>query len=76
MIVDNNKSILNEFRTYINNNAKENSGVAVIDKKNSKLLLNTSKADKDNLAQEVYLHEMIHLSVSLLFVIIKHSLEV
>jgi len=63
MIVDNNKPILNEFRTYINNNAKENSGVAVIDKKNSKLLLNTSKADKDNLAQEVYLHEMIHLSV-------------
>ena len=62
-IVDSSSPILNQFTTYINEKASKNSGVAVINKNNSKLVLNFSKIDKDNLAQEVYLHEIIHLSV-------------
>jgi len=63
MIVGNNKKVLNEFRIFVAKEAKQNRGVAIIDKKNSKLMLELSKIDSDNLAQEVYLHELIHLSV-------------
>lgn len=65
-ITDPQKKILNEFKTYINEEAEQNFGIATVIGNSPKLELNiTSEGMTANgmSRTEMYVHEMIHMSV-------------
>lgn len=65
-ITDPTKQILNEFKVYLNKQAEENYGVAQPFGKNPQLLLNISEGGKTAngmSAAEMYVHEMLHMSI-------------
>lgn len=65
-ITDPTKQILNKFKVYINKKADENGGMAVLTGANPRIILNLSEHGYSTTgmsAAEVYVHEMIHMSV-------------
>lgn len=65
-ITDPQSKILNEFKVYINRKAKTNKGMAQLYGKDQKMILDISDSGNTTggmSAAEVYVHEMIHMSV-------------
>ena len=65
-ITDPTKNILNKFKVYLNDEANKNGGVAIPYGKDPKIIINYSTSNTTNegmSAAEVYVHEMIHMSI-------------
>lgn len=67
-ITDPQKQVLNEFKVYINRKAEKNGGAAVMYSGKDYLVLNVAESShsKQHMsAAEVYVHEMVHMSVEM-----------
>lgn len=65
-ITDPQKAVLNEFKVYLNKEAEANGGAAVVYGKDPKIIINVNEhgsRDGGMSAAEVYVHEMVHMSV-------------
>lgn len=60
------KQVMNKFKVYLNNEAEKNNGVAVPYGNDPRIIINYSTSNTTNgdmSAAEVYVHEMVHMSV-------------
>jgi len=61
--------IFNEFKVFIDKQAKKNQGMAIVNKKDSKIVLEmrdgSSAITEDMSGVETYMHELIHMSVEM-----------